>query len=105
MALYVSSDRAARSRERKHIFKKGVSLDRPTCLAAVENFTRGNRENYLRVDDDQFEALVKSLSLSPTEVKKKIACRKAVDHLFGRDRGGIVFVGIGHERHLLTRKV
>ena len=63
------------------IFKKGVSLDRPTCLAAVENFTRGNRENYLRVDDDQFEALVKNLSLSPTEVKKKIACRKAVDHL------------------------
>ena len=63
------------------IFRKGAGLDRPTCLAALEIFTRSNSENYLRLQDDEYEKLVKALSVARGENEKKVACRKAVERL------------------------
>ena len=63
------------------IFRKGAGLDRPTCLAALEIFTRADPENYLRLQDDEFERLVKTLSAAKGEGERKTACRKAVERL------------------------
>lgn len=63
------------------IFRKGVNLDRPTCLAALEIFTKNHPENYIRLDDPEYESLVKKVIAASSEPARKIACRKAVDHL------------------------
>ncbi|HMN70221.1 MAG TPA: peptide ABC transporter substrate-binding protein, partial [Bdellovibrionales bacterium] len=63
------------------IFRKGVSLDRPTCLAGLEVFTKGNPENYIRFEDAKYEELVNELRRAKGEGKRRIACRKAVEHL------------------------
>ncbi len=68
------------------IFRKGVSLDRPTCLAAVEIFTRDHPENYIRYDDPEYERLVRNLARSRTDSERKRACRKAIEHLLNSFR-------------------
>ncbi|MEQ1878216.1 MAG: ABC transporter substrate-binding protein, partial [Bdellovibrionia bacterium] len=54
------------------IFRKGVTLDRPTCLAALETFSKKNPENYVRFDDPAYEKIVEKLNseLAPSERKK-----------------------------------
>lgn len=63
------------------IFRKGVSLDRPTCLAAVEIFTKGHPENFIRLDDPEYEARVLDLKRAKSETAKKKACTAAVSRL------------------------
>lgn len=67
------------------IFRKGVSLDRPTCLAALEIFLKDNPENFIRLDDSRYAELVARLHQSPLPVRKK-ACREAVEHLLTLNR-------------------
>lgn len=43
------------------IFRKGVPLDRPTCLAAMENLTTKNISNYIKYNNFKYEKLVKKL--------------------------------------------
>lgn len=67
------------------IFRKGVSLDRPTCLAALEIFSKGHPENYIKLDDQQFEARLDKLRhTKPSERKQR--CREAVDYLMALNR-------------------
>lgn len=68
------------------IFRKGVGLDRPTCLAAMEIFTKDHPENYIHLDDPEFEKLVANLRAQTTESGRKIACRKASEYLTGTHR-------------------
>ena len=56
-AVYI----ATLKREPPDVFRKGVGLDRPTCLAALETFAKGGSENFLKIDDARFEAHVKAL--------------------------------------------
>lgn len=63
------------------IFRKGVSLDRPTCLAAVEIFTKGHPENFIRLDDAEYEARVLDLKVAKSDLAKKKACTAAVSRL------------------------
>ncbi|MGE4130079.1 MAG: peptide ABC transporter substrate-binding protein [Bdellovibrionales bacterium] len=67
------------------IFRKGVSLDRPTCLAALEIFTKGQSENYIRLDDSRYDQLVQQLAeATPKDRPRK--CREATEYLFNTNR-------------------
>lgn len=67
------------------IFRKGISLDRPTCLAALEIFTSGHRDNYIQLQDSRFDQLVKNLAQSSGRTLRS-NCRKAVEHLLSLNR-------------------
>lgn len=43
------------------IFRKGLALDRPTCLAAMENLATGNINNYIKFSNPTYDNLVKKL--------------------------------------------
>jgi len=68
------------------IFRKGVSLDRPTCLAALEIFEKGHPENFIGLDSRPFEQLVARLRRPLSLPARKKACREAVDYLLSLDR-------------------
>jgi len=64
------------------IFRKGLALERPTCLAALETFAAGGSENFLNLNDPIFESLLKSLqeaSHGPSATKSDSAT-KVVPH-------------------------
>lgn len=68
------------------LFRKGVSLDRPTCLAAAEIFTKGHPENYIQFNEPEYDRLVHHLSLQTTVAARKIACRRALEFLMNSHR-------------------
>ncbi len=68
------------------IFRKGVSLDRPTCLAALEIFTKGHPENFIALQDAEYEAQVAALRKASTPAVRKNACRRAVERLLAVQR-------------------
>jgi oligopeptide transport system substrate-binding protein len=82
------------------IFRKGVSLDRPTCLAALETFAKGGSENFLRLDDPGYERLVERMEkLSQSEMKSIGAVPKKTSAEWQRLCGeGIQYL---LDRHLL----
>lgn len=63
------------------IFRKAIGLNRPTCLAALENFSQDNPENYLHFSDKKFEHLLQVLRVQKSAAAKKKACRKASEYL------------------------
>ncbi len=46
------------------IFRKGIGLERPTCLAALENFAPGGSENFLKIEDPSYAGIVDQLRAS-----------------------------------------
>ena len=68
------------------IFRKGVGLDRPTCLAAVETFTKDGAENFLKFSDPKYESLVKQLAAAKTDSQKRKQCSLAVEYLLSQFR-------------------
>jgi oligopeptide transport system substrate-binding protein len=52
----------------------------------LEIFTRGNPENYPRIDDPIYEKLVHDVGHSANESARKIACRKAIERLIDTHR-------------------
>lgn len=68
------------------IFRKGVNLDRPTCSAALEIFTKGHPENYIAFDDLEFEKRLKKLNRTSRPLERKKACREAVNYLLNSNR-------------------
>lgn len=80
------------------LFRKGLSLDRPTCLAALETFSRNGVENFLRLNDAKYEDLLAKLAAA-TEKDRNIrhgnqpdlpasavkrACGDGIRHLLAR---------------------
>lgn len=77
------------------VFRKGVGLERPTCLAALETFAYGGAENFLRLNDPKYESLIEQLiKISrptmagrkpnpPTSEMKKI-CGEGLQYLIDR---------------------
>ena len=63
------------------IFRKGVNLDRPTCLAGLENFTTGHPENFLQLDDIKYNEMVGRLARTQDEKNKRQLCTSAVQYL------------------------
>lgn len=76
------------------LFRKGVGLDRSTCLAAVEIFTKGDSENFIRLDLPEYETAVAKLKAAKTESARKHACTEVVRILV--ERSEIVPLGRIH---------
>lgn len=76
------------------LFRKGVGLDRSTCLAAVEIFTKGDSENFIRLDLPEYELAVAKLRTAKTESARKQACTEVVRILV--DRAEVIPLGRIH---------
>lgn len=63
------------------IFRKGISLDRPTCSSALEAFRDGDPENYLRIQDKGFQRDLKTLRSTKSTAEKKRLCSKSIKYL------------------------
>ena len=63
------------------VFRKGVTLDRPTCLAAVEIFSKDHPENYLKINSPDFEKILVELQKETNSKRAKSLCSKAVQWL------------------------
>lgn len=63
------------------LFRKGVGLDRSTCLAAVEIFAADNPENFIKLNDPEYMKAVEALRNSKTDVSRKQACTEVVKQL------------------------
>lgn len=63
------------------LFRKGIAVDRPTCLAALENFGKDSDENFLHVNSAEFEKILQELAQTLDETRKKELCLKGVSHL------------------------
>ena len=63
------------------IFRKGIGLERPTCLAAVELFTTGHPDNYIDLQDAEYDHLVERLADAKTIEERRSRCRTAVEYL------------------------
>lgn len=68
------------------IFRKGVSLDRPTCTAGLELFTRDHPENFIKLDDPAYDQMVLETARARGDDAKKNACAKALAHLLASNR-------------------
>jgi len=68
------------------IFRKGVGLERPTCLAAIEIFSRGHPENYIGLDDPVFESWLTKLKRASRETERKKLCRQTIEYLLSTHR-------------------
>ncbi len=63
------------------LFRKGVGLDRPTCLAALETFSKKGSENFIRLNNEDYEEIISKLDLERSSKKQKKLCRQAVEIL------------------------
>ncbi len=76
------------------LFRKGVALERSTCLAAVEIFTPGDSENFIGLDLPAYTNAVKKLRDSKTNEARKAACTEVVKVLV--DRAEVIPLGRIH---------
>lgn len=63
------------------LFRKGVSPDRPTCLATLETFAENNPENYIRLKSAEFTLILEQLAQETNKSEQKKLCKKGVDFL------------------------
>ncbi len=63
------------------IFKKLLSLDRPTCLAAFESFRTGHPDNYIQLKSKKYDAIIDKIESSSNPVAQKKLCAKALSFL------------------------
>lgn len=63
------------------LFRKGVGLDRPTCAAALELFTKNHPENYIQFQDPKFDLLVKRMQATKSSKARQKMCRAGVEIL------------------------
>ena len=66
------------------IFRKGVTIDRPTCLAATEIFLDQQPENYLGYKDPEYMKAVRRLSEATAVAAKKTYCTQALKQLMDK---------------------
>ncbi len=63
------------------LFRKGIGLDIPTCLNALETFSSKSEDNFIALKDVQYENILKEMRSERENSKYKILCRKGVQHL------------------------
>jgi oligopeptide transport system substrate-binding protein len=63
------------------VFRKGVTLDRPTCLAALEIFAPDHRENYLRFEHPEFSKILTQLKQTSDQVLRRRLCQSGIELL------------------------
>lgn len=86
------------------IFRKGIALSRPTCLAAVETFKSDHPENFTGVSSPVLDSWIDKLSTTKMNAtRKKALCRQIVTWLFIKESVGIP-LGEEHFTMLLKPK-
>lgn len=68
------------------IFRKGVGLDRPTCLAALETFAANGPENFLHYESAAYESLLRRLAESKAVGDKQKLCSEGIKLLLNEQR-------------------
>jgi oligopeptide transport system substrate-binding protein len=94
------------------IFRKGITLDRPTCLAALETFARGGSENFLKFEDPEYQTIIEKLgaALKPAKdglIKKttqeaKSLCGEGIERLLSQN--WLIPMGRIHWTLLVSKK-
>jgi oligopeptide transport system substrate-binding protein len=67
------------------VFRKGVTLDRPTCLAALEVFRSDSPENYLKYSNMKFDNILKIMHKTKPSPKMRQLCQKGLDLLLSEN--------------------
>jgi oligopeptide transport system substrate-binding protein len=67
------------------VFRKGVTLDRPTCLAALEVFGSDSPENYLKYSNMKFDNILKIMRKTKPSPKMRQLCQKGLDLLLSEN--------------------
>ena len=65
----------------KGIYRNGIPLDRPSCLAAIENFRSNSPENFLNLKSKGLDSKIDQLSKNLDDNKTKKICTEAVNTL------------------------
>ena len=68
------------------LFRKGLSPDRPTCLAVLETFSSENPENYILFKDAAYKRVLVKLSESTSPSEQKKFCSEGVQILLDQYR-------------------
>ena len=70
------------------IFRKGIGLERPTCLAALETFARDGSENFIHFDNDAYEKIISKLTdfQGSDQKRRKALCSEGVRILLASNR-------------------
>ena len=63
------------------VFRKGVPLTRPTCLAALETFVSVSEENYIRFQNPRYDKILEEIQQHPSARQRKVLCGKALQIL------------------------
>ena len=72
------------------IFRMGIALNRPSCLAALEKFSKGNPENFTGFENANFDNFVRVLSRQKlSRAEQEGVCGAATDILFKQEYVGI----------------
>lgn len=66
------------------LFRKGVSPDRPTCLATLETFAENSPENYIQLRSAEFSKILAQLAQETSKAEQKQLCKKGVDFLMAK---------------------
>lgn len=76
------------------LYRKGVVLDRPTCLSALETFQKDNVDNFIKFSNKKYEAILKKLEISESEPEKRKLCSEGIKILMDEYR--IIPQGVLH---------
>lgn len=60
------------------LFRKGIGLDRPSCLAGLENFTTESPENYIHLRSKEYDDLVMRLRAEMSPERARAICTSAL---------------------------
>lgn len=64
------------------LFRRGVSLDRPTCLAALELFESVSTDNLIQFKDKKYDEIVQELRRTRQVQRQKQLCRLGLERLY-----------------------
>jgi len=76
------------------LFRKGVVLDRPTCLSALETFQKDNIDNFIKFSNEKYEKIIKRLEVSQSDLEKRKLCDAGIKILMDEYR--IIPQGVLH---------
>lgn len=76
------------------IFRKGITLDRPTCLSALEVFSKDSPDNSIKFSNEKYERILQQLAETESPSQKKSLCDQGIKILMDEYR--IIPQGIMH---------
>jgi oligopeptide transport system substrate-binding protein len=76
------------------LFRKGIGLERPSCLAGLENFAKESPENFIHLDSTEYFEILDKLRRESNPTKAKKLCTRALHILI--DESWIIPLGEIH---------